>query len=128
MPRSVPVALLALVLVGCGGGGNGRKDPEGLLLRKAAAAMRQVRSLHLEGTGTTATGRFTFAADVARDGKLRYSLRLNGQRLTMVQAGDDVYMRANAAFWRANGVIAAVRLEGRWIKAPAEGVRSVAGR
>ena len=75
----------------------------------------------------TGSGRFTFSADVARDGKLHYALRVKHQRMEMVQASDSVYMRANSAFWRANGALgASTTLAGRWIEAPA--ARSTPGR
>src|SRR4051812_27726352 len=88
--------------------------------------MREVRSFHLEGTGVTSSGRFTFSTDLARDGKLHYAVRLKDERMEMVQASDSVYMRANSAFWRANGVRGpSIRLDGRWVEAPAAVVRSL---
>jgi hypothetical protein len=127
MPRSTLLAVVALFVTGCGGDKSGSKEPEAWL-RKAAAAMREVRSVHLEGAATTDTGHYTYSADVARNGSLRYALHMRAQRLELVQSGGNVYMRANAAFWRANGMTGAVRLGSRWVKAPAAAVRGVAGR
>jgi hypothetical protein len=125
VPRFAAVALVALVLASCGGDD---RDP-GALLRDAAAAMRQVQSMHLEGTAVTAAGRYSYDADVARNGRIRYSLRLAGQRMEMVRAGVLVFLRGNASFWRANGgPDAARRLQDRWVEAPEQAVASVAGR
>jgi hypothetical protein len=127
MPRSTPLVVLAVVLVGCGGGGqgNGRKDPEALL-REVAAALRQVHSLHYDGTVVTREGRFRLSGDVAANGDVRYRLGSAGQRMEMVSVGRYVYLRANGAFWRRNGATAiAHRVADRWVKAPAQALTLV---
>jgi hypothetical protein len=125
VPRSIPAALLALVLLGCGDKNDGRKEPEALL-RDVAAALRAVRSLHYEGTVVTRDGRFRVSGDVAANGNLRYRLRAPGQSMEMISAGHYVYMRANAAFWRRNGGLGIVdRVAGRWVKAPSAGLNLV---
>lgn len=136
MRRLLPVLALALALAapGCGGGGRSAraaaageasKSPRAILA-DAAAAMRGVRSYHIEGSQSDTGGPLSISGDVARGGRVQLSVRKQGLGADVRILGRDIYMRASRAFWLRHLPSAAPRsqaiaslLAGRWIKPPA---------
>ena len=127
-------ALLILILLatvaGCGSDSNDSSSNESngieskspqQVLEQTAAALRSVKSFHIEGT--QARGTETVKADVAGPRKLRLDLKQRDAKARMVFVDGAVYMNANAAFWReAEAGQDAKELDGRWLKVPgAEG-------
>ncbi len=142
-------ALLATFLLGaafalpaCGddGGGNGNggsnggggsaggsasafagKSPE-QILDEVVAALRGVRSYHVEGRVVDEDGPGSFAGDISTSGPSQLRFEQGGQRFQIIVIGADTYMRANGAFWRkqAGGSGQVVRLlADKWVKSRA---------
>ena len=65
---------------------------------RPAAALRSVKSFHIEGT--QARGTETVTADVAGSQELRLDLKQRDAKARMVFVDGAVYMNANASFWR----------------------------
>ncbi|MDX6658523.1 MAG: hypothetical protein QOH62_3316 [Solirubrobacteraceae bacterium] len=128
------LAVAMLVLAACGGSGSpgaqvsrDQKEPKALL-KDVAAALRRVRSYHLEGTQDAADGHARVSGDVARNGNVRLKMNTEGRTLEIIAAGTRLYIRANAAFWRQNGGDRlAQRLDERWVVAPAQIAASITG-
>ncbi len=124
------VLILLATLAGCGSdsddsssneaNGIESKSPQ-QILEQTAAALRSVKSFHIEGT--QARGTETVTADVAGPKELRLDLKQRDAKARMVFVDGAVYMNANAAFWRkAEAGQDAKELDGRWLKVPgAEG-------
>jgi hypothetical protein len=141
--RSSPLQLLALsgaaLVAGCGGGGAGTASrpadegskPPDRVLADAAAALRRVRSYHIEGTQTDKGGISRVTGDVAA-GRVRLSIRQGTGTVDLVAIGAETYIRANRTFWlehmprtnpRAQAIASA--LGGRWIRPPASATRDL---
>ena len=130
------LATTSLALAACGddggggaGGGNAAGTDTGApalagksaeqILADVSAALRDVRSYHVEGRVVDEDGTGTFAGDVSASGPSQLRFELGGQRFHVVLIGADTYIRANAAFWRKQGGGSApvVRLlADKWIK------------
>ena len=124
------VLILLATLAGCGSDSNDSSSNESngieskspqQILEQTAAALRSVKSFHIEGT--QARGTETVTADVAGPKELRLDLKQRDAKARMVFVDGAVYMNANAAFWRkAEAGQDAKELDGRWLKVPgAEG-------
>lgn len=130
----VLAAALALGPAACGSGDDGDDDRGAApaattakaspdrLLREAAAAMRGVRSYHVEGTQTDGDGKSTVAADVSANGASRLRLTQAGKRLEVIVTRGATYLKANRAFWDeaggGGGDQASRLLADRWVKSP----------
>ena len=122
--------ILLAIAAGCGGDSNesSSNDANGIeskapqqALEETAAALRQVKSFHIEGT--QARGTEVVKADFAGPKKLRLDVRQRDATARMVFVDGSVYMNANVPFWRkAEAGEVAKELDGRWLKVPgAEG-------
>ena len=127
--RVLPLILLA-TLAGCGSDSNdsGSSESNGIeskrpqqILEETAAALRQVKTFHVEGTQARRTEQVK--ADVAGPKELRLDLKQRDAKARMVFVDGSVYLNGNAAFWRkAEAGQDARQLDGRWLKVPgAEG-------
>ena len=118
---ALPIVVLALA--GCGGDDK-KKTASGPqeTLGAVAGALRDAESFHIEGTQTNREGETRLEGDVT-DGAIRVSMLHDGGSAEMIVIGsDDVYIRANAAFWEESEAPAQVRelLADRWAKIPAD--------
>ena len=126
--RLIPLTIAGcFALAGCGagddadGGDLASKPPE-QILADMSAELAKVRSYHVEGTQDDEDGHSTLAADVTAGGAARLAVNNAGKRFDLVLAGGRSYMRANRAFWSAqggpNGAKLARLLGDRWVIAP----------
>jgi hypothetical protein len=124
----VVVALVPLVTaLGCGSG-NSNKATEangiaaksaGEILDETAAALKSVRSVRMAGTQTLDRRKTAVRADLEPPSKIRFTFDQAGAAASMVVASGSLYVKANEAFWKKQGLGAAgSRLAGRWFKAP----------
>lgn len=98
------------------------KDPEARL-RAVAAALKQVKSMHLEGTSTDGDGEGTISGDLSNAGDSQLEIRTPKQRLAFRVVGADTFLRADESFWKESGDDAqasaiAERLADRWVSIP----------
>jgi hypothetical protein len=118
------LAVLALTITaGCGGDDKPAADePNGIenkspqeALADAGAALKDVKSFHVEATEGRTTG---VVGDVGED-KLRIDVRQRDARARMLLIDKAFYMRGNAAFWRSTeSGVDAEKLAGRWLRLP----------
>lgn len=123
--RTLSLGVVLVALAGCGGGskpprgGEAAKPPD-QILRDATAALRRVHSLRIAGTMTIGGRRTTIDAEVERQSAARMTLRSGSRSAALVVIGGDVYIKANAAFFKQQGSGAqAALLADRWLKVPA---------
>jgi hypothetical protein len=85
-------------------------------LEETAAALRRVKSFHIEGTEGRSS---TVKGDVAVPKQLRLDLKQRDATARMLFVDGTVYMRGNTAFWRESKAGRdAKELDGRWLKVP----------
>ncbi len=126
----VLVALLSVGgAVGCGGSSGGKAAPRREALKSpsqiiadAAAALGHVRSFHLDGTGEDLRGgRIILSGDFGIPGRLHLTLAQGSGTIEIILVGGYGYLKANRAFWVAQGTQPKVVafLADRWVKAAA---------
>jgi hypothetical protein len=134
-PALLIFALLAPVaLAACGGGGSRAASttaatgattvapasgPQAQLLL-AEAAMRRVKSFHLDGTESGPDGSLVLSGDITAQGSARIRMTQDGATARVVIVGRSLYMRADRAFWQGHQAPAAIaeKIAGLWVKAP----------
>lgn len=121
-PRlAVLLTLPALALGACGGddgGGSGGSVPDdpAAAVKAAGDALAKVPGFHFEGTQTDEDGPGTIKADVRRDGSFDAQVTQKGT-VELRSAGGEVYLKADKAFWTANGDAQTAALLGdKWVK------------
>jgi hypothetical protein len=89
------------------------------ILAKAVETAKAQKSVHIVGKVTTA-GQTTALDLHVQKGAAGYgSVTVGGTEIQIVATATDVYMKADKAFWAANGSAAAAEVVGdRWVKAP----------
>ena len=123
MRRVSLVLLFALLVSGCGGGGNSSKDEQsksaGEIVSDAQKAATSAKAVHVSGTiflrGTPLALDLHLVRDVGAVG----TMGLKGGTVQLVRVGPKVYMNGNDAFWAAYGGPAVARLySNRWLTVP----------
>jgi hypothetical protein len=125
-------AVLPLTLAACGGGddspgGSDRSSQSPKeVVRSVSDELAKVGSYHLDGTQTDEDGASRVSGDVKSDGSASLKLTNGGKQAEVIKTGGQAYIRANAAFWTAqggpSGAKVAKLLAGRWVKAPSNGL------
>jgi hypothetical protein len=116
---------LLLALAGCGGSSKDNSivtQPPAEILAAAQAAADAASSVHVTGvivsSGSPITLDLSLVAGKGGSGRLSEK----GLTFEVIQIGQTIYIRGGAAFYRRIGAGAAAgRLQGRWLKAPANG-------
>jgi hypothetical protein len=120
----VLIALVALLLAGCGGSsssGNGVADKTpAQIIAATKAASDEAKSVHVAGSlvsgGTPITLDLNLIAGKGGKGQLSQS----GLAFELIQIGGTVYIKGSSAFYKhIGGSAAAQLLEGKWLKASA---------
>jgi hypothetical protein len=123
-PRVAVVALLpAVVVFGCGGSSsdtNGEASkPAPQIVSDAAAALKRVHSVHMQGKQALGNEPTALEADLEPPGKVSLSFDQRSGTASIIAINGAVYIKANAAYWKKQKVgSAAATLAGKWFKSP----------
>jgi hypothetical protein len=130
MARRRSTALIMLIPVlaaGAGGtmalaqsGGEAEKDPQAIIA-DVKRDLGKVKSYHLAGTATEDGVTVKVSGDVFASGPASVTFTEGKATARMVVLSKAVYLKANAAFWKAtggkkDGATLARKLAGRWVK------------
>ncbi len=122
---AIALAVAALgTTAGCGDDSpesNGvESKPPAQILADTAAALRQVKSFHVEATQRTGGKLAKVSADLELPSKLRLAIEEPPSAASIIAVGGAVYIKANEAYWKdQQGERAARELAGKWLKSPA---------
>ena len=133
--RSAVCCALALIAAGvisaCGGSssnsssssGNGvASKSAGQVLAASTGAVKDIKTVHVSGSVVSGGSPITLNLDLVSGRGARGQMSQNGMSFQLVVAGGSIYINAGPAFWRhIGGTAAAQLLEGKWLKAPANG-------
>jgi hypothetical protein len=134
----IPFAIVAALVSGCGSQGGNAGTPTATptptpsdngiaalpaadILTKAVTALKGASSVHINGQITT--GGKTIGLDLkVTDKNLGVgTLTMDGQTVELTRTGTNVYMKADAAFWKQfagdKGDVIATLLQGKYLKA-----------
>lgn len=91
-------------------------DPKARL-KAVAAALGDVKSLHLDGTATDEDGPGSIVGDLSDAGDAQLELKSAKQNIAFRVLGADTYLRGDEAFWKdsADDAQLASKLAGRWV-------------
>lgn len=93
--------------------------PATQILADTAAALKRVRSVRMQGTVAIGGKRTAVRIELGQPKKIRVALKEKDTTATLIVIGDSVYIKANAAFWKQQGVgPAATNLADQWIEVP----------
>jgi hypothetical protein len=114
----------AVTAFGCGGSSsdtNGEESkPAAQIVSDAAAALKRVHSLHMEGKETLGDEPTSLEADLEPPGKVSLTFDQRGATASIIAVNGSVYIKANAAYLKKQDAGAAVEaLAGKWFKSPA---------
>lgn len=128
----VLTAMLATALGGCGSGSapsNGEASkPAAQILSDAAATLKRVHSMRMQGTLVMERHPTTIALAIERPGKLSLTFKQGARQAIIVVVAGVAYMKANASVYESQAAVprgAVGLVADRWFKLPsAEGVSS----
>jgi len=121
------LVLLAVALAGCGGGGGSSDNgvaskSANEIVAEAKKAADGASSVHVAGTINTGGASLTLDMDLVAGQGGRGRIAENGLSFELIQTGGSVYINGSAAFDRHYGGTAGAQLlQGKWLKAPANG-------
>jgi hypothetical protein len=115
------LALGAVVLAGCGGGGaksNGIPDMTvSQIMSTMQKAIANAKSVHISGSGTSNGASLSLDLQLSRDTGGAGHVEIGGLGFDIVRIGQDLYFKADAkALTHYAGSAAAQLLAGRWFK------------
>lgn len=110
-------------LSGCSGdpdaGTNGvGKLPADTIQTKTRAAADAAEAVRLSGTVVTSGRSYTLDMRLKSDGGTG-SVTSKGATFRLLRVGEQLYLKADAAFWNGGDTTAADKLEGKYVKVPA---------
>jgi hypothetical protein len=110
------IAVVALVAGGCGGSSsNESKKTAAQIVQDAAAAVKDVKGVHMSGTLVRSGKRVALTLDLGQQSG-QGTLVLGDAHADVARVGEVSYIRANSAFWKVfAGPGAAVLLHDRWL-------------
>jgi hypothetical protein len=119
---------IALAGVGAGGaviasaqGGEADKEPKAILA-DVKRDLAKVKSLHFAGIEKEHGATTKISADLVTSGSADLTITEGKTTVRMIVLPKALYLKANAAYWRAaggkNGAALAKKVAGRWVKAP----------
>jgi DNA invertase Pin-like site-specific DNA recombinase len=123
---SIPVVALAAggAVAVAQAGGEGDKEPAAIVA-DVKRDLAKVKSYHFAGSETEGGTTTKLAGDVFASGPASVTVTEGAATLRMVVLPKAVYLKANAAFWKASGgkkdgAALARKLAGRWVKESAK--------
>jgi hypothetical protein len=113
----------ALLLAGCGGGGNDFADKDPQDIAKAAAAdMKDLSSLHLQGDLTTGGEKLDLDMQVTTSGDCQGSIGVAQGKAQILSSNGQAYMKPDKAFWESTTPGTAAQIEtvvgDKWVLVP----------
>jgi len=129
----VPVALAALLVAGCTTPkpststsatpaltDNGVSAlSAGDILAKAKAALASASSVHVRGTADVADKKAKLDLTFKGKSDVAGTIQFDGQKVEIIRIGTDVYLKADASFWKSvAGDQVAPLLQGKYVRAP----------
>lgn len=115
------VAIGLTVLTACGGGGGGEADKQpDQILADAVAALRAVKSVHIEAQSTATSGSdaFTLSGDLVAGSGASGTANSQGVTAKFVVTGGKFYLRGRDFFAKFAGDQAAAVVGDRWVIIP----------
>jgi pimeloyl-ACP methyl ester carboxylesterase len=133
--------VVAIAVVGCGGGGGqsstsststaaGAGSARALrILESAEGAIDRVHSFHLTATGSVAGKPLSVSGSFELPGRAVIVERYGAGTIQLRAIGATVYFRANAGYYKAEGLTGAAlaKVNGRWISATSTQIPTLAG-
>jgi len=125
-PAVATLALVAVLLGGCGGSGGSSTD-NGIaaktptqILSAATAAADSASSVHVTGSIVSGGSPITLDLELVAGKGGRGQISENGLSFNLIQVDGTAYISGSPAFYsHFGGPAAAQLLEGKWLKAPA---------
>jgi hypothetical protein len=131
--RSLAVLALALLVVGLVGplaaaSDESSKTPQ-QILADVQRDLAKVRSYHFSGSQVDGGSTTRMTGDVSASGRADVTFREGGASVRVILLPPAMYLKANAAFWKANGGKngrkIADKLAGRWLKTNDPSLKSI---
>jgi hypothetical protein len=128
--RSLAVLALALLAAGLAGplaaaADESSKTPA-QILADVQRDLAKVRSYHFSGYEVDGRTTTRLAGDVSASGRADVTIREGGGSVRVILLPSAMYLKANAAFWKANGgKKLADKLADRWFKTNDAGLKAV---
>ena len=125
MSRSALAVGTAVVVAGCGGGGDAFEDKSLTEITSATSAdMKKVESLHMAGDLTSDSQKITLDISVTTDGDCEGTVALGDGQAEVRSTGGEAWMRPNDTFWeeQAPGQAAAIEqaVGDKWVVVPSD--------
>ena len=93
--------------------------PAAQILADSAAALRKVKSFHVEATQRNGNKVSKVSADLELPTKLRLAIQEAPKSASIIGVDGSVYIKANEAYWKEQqGGEAAAQLADKWLKSP----------
>jgi hypothetical protein len=131
--RSLAVPALALLTVALAGPLAAASDESSKtpaqILADVQRDLAKVRSYHFSGYEVDGRTTTRLAGDVSASGRADVTVRERGGSVRVILLPSAMYMKANAAFWKANGGTngrkLAEKLADRWLKTDESGLKAL---
>jgi hypothetical protein len=135
MPRSRSFAVLAPIVVAAGiavplaaASDEASKTPQ-QILADVQRDLAKVRSYHFSGSQVDGGSTTRMSGDVSASGRADVTFREGRASVRVILLPSAMYLKANAAFWKANGGRngrkIADKLAGRWLKTGDPSLKSI---
>jgi len=117
------LAAAVVLLAGCGGGGNDFADQPPKDIAKAAAAdMKDLKSLRMQGDLTTSGQKIGVDMQITTSGDCQGSITVTGGTAQIVSSGGQAYMKPDKSFWESQAPGQAAQIEAvvgdKWVVIP----------
>jgi hypothetical protein len=121
----LPALTIALLAGTSASAADQGSKPAKQILADTARDLAKVRSFHVEGTEIDKDGRTRLSGDVLASGSLRLRATMGSMSFRLTVIGTATYLRANAAYWKAEGGATGKQLAAsfanRWVRVPDSG-------
>ena len=117
------LAAAVVLLAGCGGGGNDFADQPPKDIAKAAAAdMKDLTSLRMQGDLTTSGQKIGVDMQITTSGDCQGTITVTDGSAQLVSSGGHAYMKPDKAFWESQAPGQATQIEAvvgdKWVVIP----------
>jgi hypothetical protein len=121
--RSAGVLAAAVVLLaGCGGGNDFADQPPKDIAKAAAADMKDLKSLRMQGDLTTSGQKIGVDMQITTSGDCQGTITVTGGTAQIVSSGGQAYMKPDKSFWESQAPGQAAQIEAvvgdKWVVIP----------